>query len=85
MHTNREPCSAHEVRKYLLEKWQRRCAYGDAEDIGLEIEHVIAPSPGGSNLTLSCCDCNKRKGKSAVPEFLTDRPEIPRKILSDCR
>jgi len=55
--------AGYEVREYLLEKWQRRCAYCGAENVPLEIEHVIPRSKGGSNrasnLTLACHDCNE--------------------------
>ncbi len=48
----------YEVREYLLEKWNRKCAYCNAEDVPLEIEHILPRSKGGSNrisnLTLAC-------------------------------
>jgi 5-methylcytosine-specific restriction endonuclease McrA len=52
----------YEVREYLLEKWGRKCAYCGAENIPLEIEHIIPRSRGGSNrvsnLSLACNTCN---------------------------
>lgn len=39
----------YEVREYLLEKWNRRCAYCGKTDIPLEIEHIVPRSKGGSN------------------------------------
>src|SRR5690606_31016102 len=63
----------YEVREYLLEKWHRKCAYCDAKDTPLEIEHIIPKSRGGSNrvsnLTLACNDCNQRKGNQTATEF----------------
>ena len=48
----------YEVREYLLEKWGRKCAYCEAENTQLEVEHIKPKSKGGSNrisnLTLSC-------------------------------
>jgi 5-methylcytosine-specific restriction endonuclease McrA len=41
--------AGYEVREYLLEKWQRRCAYCGKTDVPLEIEHIIPKSRGGSN------------------------------------
>lgn len=38
-----------EAREYLLEKWQRRCAYCGAENVPLEIEHVCPKASGGSD------------------------------------
>ncbi|WP_459571780.1 RRXRR domain-containing protein, partial [Cupriavidus sp. 8B] len=31
--------AGYEVREYLLEKWGRQCAYCDARDMPLELEH----------------------------------------------
>jgi len=63
----------YEVREYLLEKWGRKCAYCSAENIPLEIEHIVPKSRGGSNrvgnLTLACRDCNVTKGKQTADEF----------------
>lgn len=63
----------YEVREYLLEHWGRRCAYCGAENIPLEIEHIIPKSRGGSNrvnnLTISCHKCNQMKGAQTATEF----------------
>ncbi|CCQ59545.1 Paclitaxel/taxanoid biosynthesis susceptibility protein TS1 (Fragment) [Crocosphaera watsonii WH 0402] len=34
----------YEVREYLLEKWQRKCAYCGIENVPLEIEHIVPKS-----------------------------------------
>lgn len=39
----------YEVREYLLEKWNRQCAYCGAKDTPLEVEHIVPRSKGGSN------------------------------------
>jgi len=79
----------YEVREYLLEKWQRCCAYCGAEKVSLQIEHVVPRSKGGSNrisnLTLSCRDCNERKGNRPVQEFLSGRPAQLKKILGQLK
>ena len=36
----------YEVREYLLEKFGRKCAYCEAKDVPLEVEHFIAKSKG---------------------------------------
>jgi 5-methylcytosine-specific restriction endonuclease McrA len=64
----------YEVREYLLEKWGRKCAYCDAENVPLEIDHIYPRSKGGSdrvsNLTLACRPCNQRKANRDAVEFL---------------
>ena len=63
----------YEVREYLLEKWQRKCAYCGKTNIPLEIEHIIPKSKGGSNrvsnLTIACHACNQAKGNQTAKEF----------------
>jgi 5-methylcytosine-specific restriction endonuclease McrA len=69
----------YEVREYLLEKWGRKCAYCDAENVPLEIDHIHPRSKGGSdcvsNLTLACRPCNQRKANRDVVEFLARDPK----------
>ncbi len=66
------------LREYLLQKWQRTCAYCRAKGIPLQIEHLVPKSRGGSdrasNLTLACEPCNVRKGNQTADEF--GYPEI---------
>lgn len=68
----------YEVREYLLEKFQRRCAYCGVSNTPLEVEHLIPKSRGGSNrvsnLTLACHPCNKAKGTQTAAEF--GHPEV---------
>ncbi len=67
----------YEVREYLLEKWGRKCAYCDVENVPLEVEHIQAKSKAGSdrisNLTLACHDCNQQKGNLDVADFLNEK------------
>lgn len=76
----------YEVREYLLNKWGRRCAYCDAENTPLEIEHVVARSKGGSNrisnLALACTPCNSKKSNRDVREFLARQPKRLARILA---
>ncbi len=64
--------AGYEVREYLLEKWHRTCAYCDAKDVPLEVEHIIPKARGGSNrvsnLTLACVPCNRKKGARSAAE-----------------
>jgi 5-methylcytosine-specific restriction endonuclease McrA len=76
----------YEIREYLLEKWNRKCAYCGAGDTPLEMEHIHPRSRGGSdrvsNFTLACHACNQKKGNMPLEEFLSKHPERARSILA---
>jgi 5-methylcytosine-specific restriction endonuclease McrA len=63
----------YEIREYLLEKWQRTCAYCGVQNVSFEVEHITPRVRGGSNrvsnLALSCHDCNMNKGTQTAAEF----------------
>jgi 5-methylcytosine-specific restriction endonuclease McrA len=63
----------YEVREYLLEKWQRCCAYCGATDVPLQVEHIEPKARGGSdrvsNLAIACKQCNIAKGTLTAAEF----------------
>ena len=75
----------YEIREYLLEKWGRKCAYCNAENTRLEIDHITPKSKGGSNrvsnLTISCRACNVLKASNPITEFLKNKPLLCSKIL----
>ena len=75
-----------EVREYLLEKGGRTCAYCQAKEVPLEIDHIRPKSLGGSdrvsNLTLACRPCNQKKGNRPVETFLAKKPDLLSKILA---
>ena len=77
--------AGYELREYLLEKWQRRCAYCGKGSVPLQIEHIHPRSKRGtdrvSNLTLACEACNNAKGADDIRAFLKDKPEILKRIL----
>jgi 5-methylcytosine-specific restriction endonuclease McrA len=79
----------YELREYLLEKWQRTCAYCDAQHIPLEIEHIIPRAKGGSdrasNLTLACRPCNLKKGCQDIQLFLANNPKRLARIKTQAR
>ncbi|MBK1648901.1 RNA-guided endonuclease IscB, partial [Rhabdochromatium marinum] len=81
--------AGYEVREYLLEKWQRTCAYCGATDVPLEIEHIVPRSLGGSNrvsnLTFACRPCNQRKGHQPIETFLKNQPARLRKIQAQAK
>ncbi|NWH03551.1 RNA-guided endonuclease IscB [Desulfobacter latus] len=79
----------YEVREYLLEKWDRTCAYCGKTDIPLEIEHIVPKSKGGSNrisnLTLACTACNRKKGNKPLELFLSRKPGLLKRIQKQSR
>jgi 5-methylcytosine-specific restriction endonuclease McrA len=78
-----------EVKEYLLQKWNRRCAYCGVENVPFEIEHILARSKGGSNrannLCLSCHVCNQAKGNKPVEEFLKKKPEVLKRVMAQAK
>ena len=78
--------AGYEVREYLLEKWGRKCAYCGAENLPIEVEHIVPRTKGGSdrtsNLTLSCRPCNQAKGSRDIREFLGHDSKLLTGILT---
>lgn len=76
----------YQVKEYLLEKWQHKCAYCGKEDVVLEVEHIEPKSKGGSgrisNLCIACTSCNQKKGNKPVEKFLKNKPNVLKKIKS---
>lgn len=79
----------YELKEYLLEKWQRKCAYCDKQNVPLEIEHIVPKSKGGSdrtsNLTLACRSCNEKKGNSSIQEYLGHNKAKLNKVLNQTK
>lgn len=76
--------AGYEIREFLLEKWNRTCAYCKAKDTPLEIEHIQPRSKGGSNrisnLCLACTPCNRKKGNQDIKDFLKGKPDLLKRI-----
>src|SRR5215831_9922615 len=68
----------YEIREYLLEKFGRKCAYCNATNARLQVEHIVPKARDGSNrvsnLTMACKPCNDAKGTRTAEEF--GHPEI---------
>ena len=81
--------AGYETREYLLEKWQRKCAYCGVKDVPLQIEHIQPRAKGGTNsitnLTLSCQECNLKKGTNNVKDFLKKDPTRLEKIRKQAK
>ena len=79
----------YEVREYLLEKWDRKCAYCSAENAPLQVEHIHPKSQGGSNrisnLCLACEPCNLKKGVQSITDFLAKKPDVLKKVLAQAK
>jgi 5-methylcytosine-specific restriction endonuclease McrA len=78
-----------EVREYLLEKWERTCAYCERQNLPLQVEHIIPRAKGGtdrvSNLTLACERCNQAKGTQDIEVFLEKKPDVLKRILTQTK
>ena len=81
--------AGYEVREYLLEKFSRKCVYCGAENVPLNIDHVIPRAKGGSdrvsNLVLACVKCNQKKGAKTVDEFLKGKPDTLKRIKRELK
>jgi 5-methylcytosine-specific restriction endonuclease McrA len=81
--------AGYEIREFLLEKWNRTCAYCGVKDTPLEIEHINPRSKGGSNrvsnLCLACNPCNQKKGNQDIKDFLKGKPDLLKRILSQAK
>lgn len=81
--------AGYDVREYLLEKWDRTCAYCGARDVPLQIDHVRPKAAGGSDrvssLALAFRPRNQSKGAQPVRTFLVDRPDRLRKVLAQLK
>ncbi|BAZ19436.1 HNH endonuclease (plasmid) [Kalymmatonema gypsitolerans NIES-4073] len=81
--------AGYETREYLLEKWNRQCAYCGVKDVPFQVEHIHPRSKGGSNsitnLTLSCEKCNVKKGTKDIKDFLKKDPTKLQKILAQAK
>lgn len=76
--------AGYSAREYLLEKWGRQCAYCGTGNTPLQIEHIQPRAKGGtnniSNLTLACEPCNRRKGTKDIADFLSNKPDVLKRI-----
>lgn len=81
--------AGYEVREYLLEKWQRQCAYCGVKDVPLQVDHIQPKSKGGSNrisnLCIACLKCNVKKSNRPIEEFLKGKQEVLNKILAQAK
>jgi 5-methylcytosine-specific restriction endonuclease McrA len=81
--------AGYEIREYLLDKWNRQCAYCGKKDLPLQVEHIQARANGGtnriSNLCLACEKCNQAKGTKDLAVFLRKKPEVLKRVQAQAR
>jgi 5-methylcytosine-specific restriction endonuclease McrA len=81
--------AGYEVRAYVLLKWNHQCAYCDARQVPLELDHLHPRSKLGSNrvsnLVAACKPCNQRKGNQDIREFLKEQPHRLARILAQTK
>ena len=74
----------YEVREYLLDAWDRKCAYCGVTNTPLQVEHIHPKAKGGtnrvSNLCLACDSCNKKKVTQEIEQFLAKKPDVLKRI-----
>ncbi len=79
----------YEIREYLLQKWNRQCAYCGAKDTPLQVEHISPRAHGGtnrvSNLCVACEPCNQAKGTLALEVFMAKQPDRLKRILAQAK
>ena len=75
--------------EFLLNKWNRACAYCGVVNVPLQIEHIHSKARGGSNresnLTLACEPCNQEKGARPIEVFLAKRPAMLARIKATAK
>jgi 5-methylcytosine-specific restriction endonuclease McrA len=81
--------AGYEVREYLLNKWDRKCTYCKAENVPLQVEHIVPKAKGGtnriSNLCLACESCNLKKGTQDIAQFLSKKPDLLKQIQAQAK
>ena len=81
--------AGYEVREYLLAKFDHTCAYCDAKDVPLNIDHIHPRAKGGSNrisnLAIACIPCNEKKGALDISVFLKRDPTRLARILAQIK
>ncbi len=81
--------AGYEAREYLLQKWNRACAYCGKQNVPLQIEHIQPRAKGGtdriSNLTVACEPCNAAKNIQDIRMFLAKKPETLKRILAQAK
>jgi 5-methylcytosine-specific restriction endonuclease McrA len=74
----------YEVREYLLNAWDRKCAYCGIQNTPLQVEHIHPKAKGGtnriSNLCLAYDSCNTKKNIQEIEQFLGKKPDVLKRI-----
>ena len=72
-----------QVRAYVLDRDDGRCAYCRRSRVRLELDHVRPRAVGSDrvdNLVPCCRECNLQKSNRPIEEFLAHQPEMLKRI-----
>jgi hypothetical protein len=79
----------YESREYLLNKWERKCAYFGVENIAGQVKHIYPRAKGGSNrisnLCLACPSYHQKKEAKNIEQFLAKKHDIRKRILAQAK
>jgi len=79
----------YELREYVLEKWNWTCAYCGAQNVPLQLEHIVPRAVRVDdrvcNLTLACQPCNQAKGTQDIRVFLAHKPAFLARMLAQAK
>ena len=73
-----------QVRAYIMDRDNSRCVYCGKTNVKLELDHVVPRATGSNradNLVACCRDCNIEKANHPITEFLSDQPDLLKRIL----
>ena len=72
-----------QIRAYVLERDDGRCAYCQHSRVRLELDHVRPRAIGSDrvdNLVACCRECNLQKSNRPIEEFLAHQPALLKRI-----
>ena len=72
------------IRAYILQRDRGRCVYCRRQNVRLELDHVRPRATGSDrvdNLVACCRDCNISKANQPIEQFLSNQPELLKRIL----
>lgn len=72
-----------------MQKWGRTCVYCGAENVPLQVEHIVPRAVRVDNricnLALACDPCNNKKGKQDIHIFLAGQPDLLARVLAQAK
>ena len=78
-----------QIRAFILHRDGHKCTYCNRKNSRLTLDHVRPKSKSGtnrpSNLATACLECNRKKNKNSIEEFLKDNPDRLKKVLAQLK